>query len=642
MTRFAMLRLLMLILFAPLSAAAVKSRAVYGFLITPRGSDMPSIPFGHAGVEIDKTGTTTIFRSDETRAPFGNAAVAGVPGRSQYKLYPVDGLDFQAVASCESRPGRVALWRSTATPDQITLRLASGAEVGLGAGAAPRTGASSGTPLSVSCVEIIPLQRAPFKPGEAGLWMDVASGALKARRPDGTDTLPSCSNHLGSQHINLNTCGYPACTFATTFPGCAAPDTDGDGLGDAWEKQQGIDLDCDGVLTSAELVLPGANPLVKDVYVDYFWMEAGDNDTRSHKPFETCTVGVNCTTVNPGFSLYNACTYQPGFPGNLPNGTVLTGTMDRLMSRFAANGIVLHANKGRQIAHDTVMTFGPVPANAVCTIDSPPVFPGANAVNFFDLRAQLEPSTHALSSHFVVFGHFANCSSEFSCSLSNPTCPGPYIFLSSGQSEVFGSNFMVTLGGYAYNCIDGWVINEASVFMHELGHNFDLSHGGFNDTDNYKPNYFSVMNYNWINTGLIRFFTESPLIDYSHGRFSSLDENDLDESVGIQPFADFLTVRRCGSDISLVTIDAIDWNCDTIIQSKAGYPPCVVDADCCPDYDPTCVLGVPAGVSCVGGVCKEAWDITGGNDGALHVLVDHNDWADLHYAFQCASPAPIP
>jgi hypothetical protein len=35
---------------------------------------------------------------------------------------------------------------------------------------------------------------------------------------------------------------------------------------------------------------------------------------------------------------------------------------------------------------------------------------------------------------------------------------------------------------------------QASTIMHELGHNLGLQHGG-NEADNYKPNYWSIMNY---------------------------------------------------------------------------------------------------------------------------------------------------
>jgi predicted Zn-dependent protease len=35
---------------------------------------------------------------------------------------------------------------------------------------------------------------------------------------------------------------------------------------------------------------------------------------------------------------------------------------------------------------------------------------------------------------------------------------------------------------------------QASYLMYELGHNFGLNHGG-NETQNWKPNHYSIMNY---------------------------------------------------------------------------------------------------------------------------------------------------
>ena len=47
---------------------------------------------------------------------------------------------------------------------------------------------------------------------------------------------------------------------------------------------------------------------------------------------------------------------------------------------------------------------------------------------------------------------------------------------------------------------------EAAIFMHELGHNFGLRHGGWpgclGSEDNLKPNYLSVMNYDFYAIGI--------------------------------------------------------------------------------------------------------------------------------------------
>jgi hypothetical protein len=79
--------------------------------------------------------------------------------------------------------------------------------------------------------------------------------------------------------------------------------------------------------------------------------------------------------------------------------------------------------------------------------------------------------------------------------------------------------------------------NQASVLMHELGHNLSLKHGGGDDV-NGKPNYPSVMNYvlayqaTW-NQSFWR-------LDYSRapaGKFGSLDETSLVERAGVGDWA---------------------------------------------------------------------------------------------------------
>lgn len=134
---------------------------------------------------------------------------------------------------------------------------------------------------------------------------------------------------------------------------------------------------------------------------------------------------------------------------------------------------------------------------------------------------------------------------------------------SSGIAEIAGNDFLVTLGGWNLNTSStantNKLINyQAGTFMHELGHNLNLRHGGFEDA-NHKPNYFSVMNYLYQLNGLSSsasgigpfqrwkcwvvpsscVLTESAststsmVLDYSNGSSTDLDENALQESANI-------------------------------------------------------------------------------------------------------------
>lgn len=84
------------------------------------------------------------------------------------------------------------------------------------------------------------------------------------------------------------------------------------------------------------------------------------------------------------------------------------------------------------------------------------------------------------------------------------------------------------------------VITQAGIFMHELGHNLSLNHGGrpgrapvpYDETKN-KPNQLSVMNYALGYRGLI-YQGEEGYLDYAaYDMAYPLDEDMLDERVGI-------------------------------------------------------------------------------------------------------------
>ena len=138
---------------------------------------------------------------------------------------------------------------------------------------------------------------------------------------------------------------------------------------------------------------------------------------------------------------------------------------------------------------------------------------------------------------------------------------------SSGVAELPGNDFLITLGGWGLNTSNvantNKLINyQAGTFMHELGHNLNLRHGGFENV-NYKPNYFSVMNYIYQLDGLsssatgvgpfqrwkcvvkgICGLTESAstsnsiVIDYSNGTSADLVETALFENANIGRGAD--------------------------------------------------------------------------------------------------------
>lgn len=98
----------------------------------------------------------------------------------------------------------------------------------------------------------------------------------------------------------------------------------------------------------------------------------------------------------------------------------------------------------------------------------------------------------------------------------------------AGLGEYPGNDFMVAMGGFPGGT--GTAEDQASAFMHELGHNLGLDHGG-GDEINFKPNYLSIMNYAFAFSSWV--VPWRPL-DYSRSKLPTLFEASLDEPYGVQ------------------------------------------------------------------------------------------------------------
>jgi hypothetical protein len=246
------------------------------------------------------------------------------------------------------------------------------------------------------------------------------------------------------------------------------PDTDSDGLYDRWERG-GIDVNADGTI---DLQLPGADPEQKDLYVEIDSM-----------------VGRAPLTL---------ATPVPGLETGFSTGTVL----DRVTAVFQQHGIRLHLQ---------------IDERDIPVSDFPNGFDEFDAIkaNRWGTPAERSSTNSAatLQAKRLAYRYamFANTHSNGG---------------SSGSGELLGNDFMITLGSSG-----GTADQQAATFMHELGHNLGLRHGGADDV-NYKPNYHSVMNYLWQFPGQNNDEQDWSL-DYSTEQLPTLNEEDLSELAGI-------------------------------------------------------------------------------------------------------------
>ncbi|HKF22614.1 MAG TPA: choice-of-anchor D domain-containing protein [Candidatus Angelobacter sp.] len=179
---------------------------------------------------------------------------------------------------------------------------------------------------------------------------------------------------------------------------------------------------------------------------------------------------------------------------------VAPGAIQAVVDAFARHGIrVIVDPRHTAIPETDVTVFGPADCSK---------FFGFHSVNFYDLKAQYFHSTNPRV-HYSIFAHFI---AQGTSGFGDPCDP----FAFSGLSELPGQNFVNSE-------IAGFLLPEgaftpsmarmalASSYMHELGHNLGLHHGGgigplgtnFDDFQrNFKPNYISVMNYNYLGTGI--------------------------------------------------------------------------------------------------------------------------------------------
>jgi hypothetical protein len=355
-------------------------------------------------------------------------------------------------------------------------------------------------------------------------------------------------------------------------------DADGDGLPDRWEEE-GVDVNGDGTV-DLDLPAMGADRLRKDIFVEVDYMiDQG-----------ICLPGIGCQFGH---------SHQPK-----------PDAMARVVEAFSnapvenpdgSSGISLHVDYGRDAVMNpltgelwgSLSEANSLPHDDALGSKNPDgsynwsEFEATKAENFSRLRASVF--------HYVIFAHNLGGFGSMSGISRNEAS-------SDAAFRRGASDFIVSLGSWSGQV--GTVSQQAGTFMHELGHNLGLRHGG-DDHANFEPNFLSIMNYAFQTRGLMINGQEGHF-DYSRFDLDDLDENSLDETIGLSGSDEangYGTRYWCSMDDDQVvgSVDAVDWNCDgdtedTGIQENVNEGP------------------------------------SGAHDTSFDVLESYNDWANLVFS----------
>lgn len=233
--------------------------------------------------------------------------------------------------------------------------------------------------------------------------------------------------------------------------------------------------------------------------------------------------------------------YYPGLkPADAAINTVVTGFANAPVSNpNGTTGIALHIDLNQQIAAaDADSNLSPA------------------WTDFDVIKAKYFATRRAPFFHYAVFANQYDGGS------------------SSGLSRgIPAHDFMVTLGNWSTP--GGTTQQQAGTLMHEFGHNLGLRHGG-NENENYKPNYLSIMSYNYQLNGLT-FDGVGGHMDYSRLRIASVNESSLNEGAAFAPLlgtteADLAhyRVRKCGALLNGTASSNLDFNGNGVIQGAVA------------------------------------------------------------------------
>ena len=257
----------------------------------------------------------------------------------------------------------------------------------------------------------------------------------------------------------------------------ASPDTDGDGLSDSVETN-GYDADGDG-RPEVDYKKMGANPYHKDVFVemDYMPGELASEEELDRIVQSFADLNVTNPDGRAGVNLH--------------------------LDAGSARSAKYNLGGGNQVPHQMLSN----------DMESSGEWANIRARNFDSAR-------YNSGFDYMIWGDYY---------VDNKTGNRN----SSGVGLVGSPGFMVTVGKTYWEGANSDI--RVGTFIHELGHNLNLKHGG-TDEFNGKPQYYSVMNYNYQLTGIPK-ADGTKYFGYLQQDMPTLKEWALDERKGFGPQA---------------------------------------------------------------------------------------------------------
>jgi hypothetical protein len=276
------------------------------------------------------------------------------------------------------------------------------------------------------------------------------------------DALPSGANERGKSIVRLASRDMPDTDTASDWTlvnfatpagmndiGAGVVDSDFDGIPDS-AKVQGA------TYAGLDLYAMGARRGRRDIFVEIDYMESTD-------------------------------------PGIKPRREAL----QKLVDAFVEKGIALHLDTGilysQAFDHDgfNLGSGNAVPLAPCIELVASTATAKPGCTSFYDYKSRHFDMRRTLLFHYALFANSQNLDGSAG---------------SSGVAEVAGNDLIVTMGSYGFSTASATGLNllinlQAGTLMHELGHNLGLRHGG-NESTNYKPNHYSIMNYMYQFAGL--------------------------------------------------------------------------------------------------------------------------------------------